>query len=71
MPNSAKAIVLVSGGLDSALTLKLLHDQNIGLIAVNFAFPTLYKATLKKSYAQKVADKLKIPFKKIPLAKTM
>jgi len=67
MPSSAKAIVLVSGGLDSALTLKLLHDQNIDLIAVNFAFPTLYKAEPKKSYAQKVADKLKIPFKKITI----
>ncbi len=67
MPSSVKAIVLVSGGLDSALTLKLLHDQGIDLIAVNFAFPTLYKAEPKKSYAQKVADKLKIPFKRITI----
>jgi len=39
MPKKARALVLISGGLDSRLAVKLLQDQGIEVIGINFDFP--------------------------------
>jgi len=39
MKKKAKALVLISGGLDSRLAVKLLQDQGIEVIGLNFEFP--------------------------------
>jgi tRNA U34 2-thiouridine synthase MnmA/TrmU len=59
-----KALVLVSGGLDSALAAKLVKNQGIDLTAVHFASPFWGN---EKKYPARIAEKLNIPFKNIPL----
>ena len=59
-----RALVLVSGGLDSALAAKLVKDQDIALIAIHFASPFWGS---EKKYPARIAQKLNIPFKKVPL----
>lgn len=57
-----KALTLLSGGLDSILATKLILDQGIEVVAVNFVLPF---ATEKKDYAEVVADRFGIPLIKI------
>jgi len=59
-----RAFVLVSGGLDSALAAKLVKDQGITLTAIHFASPFWGS---EKKYPARIAEKLGIPFKKVPL----
>ena len=59
-----RALVLLSGGLDSALAAKLVKNQGIALTAVHFASPFWGN---EKKYPARIAEKLGIPFKKIPL----
>ena len=59
-----RAFALVSGGLDSALAAKLVRDQGIALTAVHFVSPFWDG---EKKYPARIAEKLNIPFKKIPL----
>jgi len=58
------ALVLVSGGLDSALAAKLVKDQGIALTAIHFASP-FWEG--EKKYPARIAEKIGIPFQKVPL----
>ena len=57
-----KAIGLLSGGLDSTLALKLMLNQGIDVIALNF---TSLFCTCNRCYAIELLKKEKIPFKLI------
>ncbi len=59
-----RAFVLLSGGLDSALAAKLVRDQGVALTAIHFASPFWDG---EKKYPARIAKKLGISFKKIPL----
>lgn len=62
-----KAIVLISGGLDSALATKLIKEQNIEIGALNFKTPfCLCDRKAKggcRSYARKITNELGIELK--------
>ncbi|MHB1465217.1 MAG: hypothetical protein ACYCXU_08915 [Thermoleophilia bacterium] len=60
-----KAIILLSGGLDSRLAVKMMLDQGIELEAVNFvtAFCTCTAKSSCKSEARKAAEEYGIPLK--------
>ncbi len=60
--NLAKAIGLLSGGLDSILATRLLQDQGIEILAVCFQTP--FFNFLK---AQRAADQLKVPLRIIDI----
>ena len=64
-----KAIVLLSGGLDSSLAAKLVKDQGIELIGVKFISPFSSCNDEDHCHAKKIADQLKIPFKAIHIEK--
>jgi len=53
-----KALALLSGGLDSILALKLILDQGIEVVAVNFVLPFVAE---KEDYAGEVAKRFGIP----------
>ncbi len=55
-----KALVLVSGGLDSFLALKILQEQGIEALGVHFLFPfgKSSEAAVKDSVVQKTIEKL-------------
>jgi len=57
-----KAVGLFSGGLDSALAIKLVQDQGIEVIALNFVSP-FCTCTGKDCSIVDLAKKLKIPIK--------
>lgn len=58
-----KALALLSGGLDSALAIKLIKDQGIDVVALNFVSP-FYLCNQKGRYtAIDVAKNLKVPLK--------
>jgi tRNA-specific 2-thiouridylase len=60
----AKAVALLSGGLDSTLAVKLMLDQGIDLVALNFVTPfctCTAKSRSCKSEAVRVARELGIP----------
>lgn len=57
-----KAIGLLSGGLDSTLALKLILDQGIDVIALNFTSPF---CTCNTCHAIELSKKNKVPFKVI------
>ena len=57
-----KAIGLFSGGLDSALAIKLVQDQGIEVIALNFVSP-FCTCTGKGCSIVELAKKLKVPIK--------
>ncbi len=63
-----KALALLSGGLDSTLAIKLILDQGIDVVAVNFtsAFSTSKK---EKHGSAQIAKRFKIPLKTIELGK--
>ena len=61
-----RALLLLSGGLDSTLAARILLDQKVDLLALNFTSP--FCTCTKKgcqSEAKKVAEKLHIPIRTI------
>lgn len=58
-----KAIILMSGGLDSSLAAKLMLEQNINVIGVKFTSPFCTCDQRGRCFAKAVSAKLKIPFK--------
>lgn len=64
-----KGIALLSGGLDSTLAIKIMLNQGIEIIAVNFTSPFCNCSSRKNgcpSQARKIAQELGIPIKVIP-----
>jgi len=57
-----KALALLSGGLDSILATKLILDQGIEVVALNFILPF---ATEKEDYAGEVAKRFGIPLVRV------
>ncbi len=57
-----KALALLSGGLDSILAIKLVLDQGIEVVAVNFILPFVAE---KKDYAGEVAKRFGIPLVRV------
>jgi len=64
-----RAIVLISGGLDSSLAIKGIQNQGIEVLAINFLIPFLkYDLTSShNSFAKRIAEKLGCEFKIITL----
>ncbi len=60
-----KALGLLSGGLDSTLAIKLMLDQGIEVIALNFSSPFCLCNRKGRCEAVEVANKFKIPIKVI------
>ncbi len=58
-----KAIVLLSGGLDSTLALKLVQQQGIDVIAVNFLFPFRTCDQKGRCFSKEIAQKFGVPYK--------
>jgi len=61
-----KAVVMLSGGLDSILAVKLILDQRIDVVAVNFVSPFHIS---KENEVEKITKKFNIPLKTIKLGK--
>ncbi len=57
-----KALALLSGGLDSILATKLILDQGIEVVALNFILPF---AVEKEDYAGDTADRFEIPLVRV------
>jgi len=57
-----KALALLSGGLDSIIATKLILDQDIEVVALNFILPF---ATEKEDYAGEVAKRFGIPLVRV------
>ena len=66
-PLDAKAVGLLSGGLDSILACRMMLEQEIEVVAVNFTSP-FCTCTRKgcRHQASKVAEELSIPIKLLP-----
>jgi tRNA U34 2-thiouridine synthase MnmA/TrmU len=64
-----KAIVLLSGGLDSILATKMMLEQGVGVLAVNFSAKLCMCGCKKtgESAAQTAAKTLKVPLKTIDI----
>ena len=64
-----RAIVLISGGLDSSLAVKAIQNQGIEVLAINFLIPFLkYDVTnSNNSFAKKITEQLGCEFKIITL----
>jgi len=58
-----KAIVLTSGGLDSTLALKLVQQQGIDVIAVNFLSPFCTCDQKGRCFSKEIAQKFGVPYK--------
>lgn len=68
----AKAIALMSGGLDSSLAVKLAKDMGIDILGVHFTGPFCQcnrGTDCELHYAREQADAAGIPFKIVPLGK--
>jgi len=61
-----KALALLSGGLDSTLAVKVILDQGIDVVGINFVSPFHIS---DKNEVEKVAKKFKIPLKTVNLDK--
>ncbi len=61
-----KALALLSGGLDSILAVKLILNQGIDVIALNFVTPFHIS---KKNHVEKIARGFNVPLKTIKLGK--
>jgi len=61
----AKAIALLSGGLDSILAVKLMMDLGLQVIAVNMETPFCHADGEDARHPQIASDKLKVPLRKI------
>jgi len=59
-----KALVLLSGGLDSTLAVKQILDQGIDVFAINFISPFQIS---EKGWVEKITKKFKIPLKTVEL----
>ncbi len=59
-----KALALLSGGLDSILAVKLMLDQGIDVVAINFITPFQIS---EKKWVQEITKKFKIPLKTVKL----
>jgi tRNA U34 2-thiouridine synthase MnmA/TrmU len=64
-----KAIVLLSGGLDSALALKLVQQQGIDAIAVNFLSPFCTCDQKGRCFSREIAQKSGVPYKVVSKGK--
>lgn len=64
-----KSIVLLSGGLDSALALKLLQEQGIEVIAVNFTSPFCTCDQKGKCFSREIANKFGVTYKVVDKGK--
>ncbi|MFQ6091193.1 MAG: hypothetical protein ACE5OR_00670 [bacterium] len=64
-----KAIALLSGGLDSRLAVKLILDQGIGVLAVNFIGPFCTCNRPGRCEAKEVSEKLDVPLKRFALGR--
>jgi len=59
-----KALALLSGGLDSILAIKLMLDQGIDVVAINFITPFQIS---EKKWVHEITKKFKIPLKTVKL----
>ena len=66
MTKLKKAIVLLSGGLDSTLALRLMQDQGIDLLAVKYSSPFCTCDQKGRCFALEVARNAGVPFKMLP-----
>ncbi|MEW6070645.1 MAG: hypothetical protein AB1485_08510 [Candidatus Thermoplasmatota archaeon] len=66
MKKSIKAFALLSGGLDSALATKLVLDQGIEVVGIEFTSPLYLSEPGSKCRASEAAHSLIIPLKTIP-----
>ena len=67
-----KAVVLMSGGLDSSLAVRMIHDMGIEIVGVHFTGPFCQCNRGKGgciSYAMQQAESLGIEFKTLPLGR--
>jgi tRNA-uridine 2-sulfurtransferase len=62
MSTKIKALTLLSGGLDSAVATKLVMDQGIECIAINFSSPFCTCNQGGKCHSKQIADDLKIEY---------
>ncbi|MFC2061001.1 asparagine synthase-related protein [Elusimicrobiota bacterium] len=65
MKSKIKAIILVSGGLDSTIVTHMMKEQGLDLLCVHFSSPfcTCNSGCGNKNFAKETADKLDLKFK--------
>jgi tRNA-specific 2-thiouridylase len=66
---NVKAVALLSGGLDSTLAIKLIRDQGIEVVAVNFFSPFCTCNRPGRCEAKEVAEQIDVPLKRIALGR--
>ena len=67
-----RAVALMSGGLDSSLAVRLIHDMGVEIVGVHFTGPFCMCNRGKGgciSYAARQADALGIRFLSLPLGR--
>lgn len=65
-----KAVLMISGGFDSAVAAKMMQDKGFNLIAVHFSYEP-FTNNQPEEKSRKVCQKLKIPLKVINIAKQL